>query len=190
MAIFKPFTPIGEINNDIKGEVKNYILKVGRNESVRWSGYPCVVLRDGRPVWIKSGSSWQSDPHDYPNDIYIAFNPSIETPPWFIGVITGIAYFFKLADDPEVKQALFDLACRMAADIFRPLRQSLLESAHGIELTTFAINDETRALAAEYPPVFGVDPADGTDQSVYRVFFSGEEVDITQPGWNTFTLDS
>lgn len=184
MASYTPFIPLGDVNPECAEGVKQFILGVARNEQCSYpSGvaYMCIIQRNLTRMKVDGGSYWEMKS----SGIYVAHSPNThDMPMWAPPVLSCIALSWKLGNDPDVKAALMEITCRMAADLFRPMRQSLIESAGGLELTTLAINEESRAIAALFP----ADPNDPDSVPIARLPVSGETVNLNDPGWFTFPL--
>lgn len=183
MPIYKPFICEGPFDPVLQRRVKEFILKVSRNELGTIPDSPCVLLKDDRPIRVLYGGYWELKERE----LYAAHDPERDIPIWVPPVLSCIRLFWGLKDDQETQDAILETTCKMAADLFRPMRQAVMQSFGGLELTTLAINSETRELAGEYPP----DPLDSQAQPVWRAPISGLEIPgvrVEGSSWHVFSL--
>lgn len=182
MSTYLAFIPQGKMDPTITDKVKEFILAVSLGSPARWPSFYGVLLRDGKPVIVKSGDSYA----DYGNEFYMRHQIGAEIPTWLPPVLSCMAQFCQIGGDQEVRQAIIEIAAKMAADIFRPLRTSIIQAPEGIDIVNLAINDETRQIAGLYPP----DPNDPEALPIARLPFSGEIVNISDDRWHTFSIQS
>lgn len=185
MPVYKPFICEGPFDTTLQDRVKTFILKVSINQAGSYpDNAPISLLKDGRPKRILNGAYWEMNN----KEVFAAHDPGREIPIWVPPILSCISLSWGLGTDPEVQTAIREITCKIAADLFRPLRQSLMQSFGGLELVNLAINDETRELAGEFP----ADPNDPESRSVWRAPISGLEIpNVTDPEspWNVFPLN-
>lgn len=170
------------IQDYIKERVKDFILRVSRNEQAFWTEDHCVIWNydKGIPVTVDGGSSYAKDE----NVIYLKHYPDRDVPSWLPGVLSAIAQFFGISRDPEVSDAILKVAVNLATGIFRPLQQNLAQTFNGDSIAHLAINSKENLLAGQYPP----DPFEPDGLPTWRLQLSAEPVDVSTPEWSKFSL--
>jgi hypothetical protein len=169
------------IPQDIKDSVKNFILRASRNEEARFpSNQMCYIWYDGKPLRVQRGSYYEKSG----SDIILDHNLSYEIPEWLPAVLSAVAQFFGIGNDPEITQAIISMALQISAGIFESLTANLAQTFGGLQLTHLAVNSKENLLAGEYPPEVEGEP------SVWRLAISGEIVNVEGPDWTAFTLQS
>lgn len=185
--MYRGFPDPDQIDPAIKERVRTFIFKASRNESVLWNSKDqCTIWEDrpngeGRLVRVRAGSHYDIDSGG--TEIYLLHDPNQTTPIWVPGLLSALSQFFGISGEPEVKEALISMATRMAADLFRPLHQSLAETFDGIQLVHLAVNPQKNLLAGQYPSEYpDSDP-------LWRLAITGESVVVKDdPSWTIFGL--
>jgi len=176
-----------QINETVKRNVKNFVVGVCNNQSMRWPGYSCCMWVNGTPLRLVQGSKWEIGG----GEIYCYHDPSSPTPSWVPGLLAALVQFFGLSGDASLKEKILDMAAKVAADVFQPVLQSyVIQSAQGAKVSRVAINMTTKVMAAEC--VEAEEDAENEEDPTFRAVWrtlSGEEVEIDLESQNWMAIE-
>lgn len=169
-----------------KDHVKTFILNACRNISARWPNYQCEIYREDKEgnetgVHVTGSSSGYSR---YDTEVYLRHDPGVDTPPWVPGVLSAVAQYFGIGNDPEVVQGILEMALKIASGLFESTKREIAESFGGIALTHIAINHKSNIIAGQYP----ANPDDPNSRPFWALPLSGEEVEVSDPDWTVISI--
>lgn len=173
-----PYPKRSDFHPDVTASVREFLILSFKDEAAMWPGYHCTILMNGYPRRITGGSGSTYQIYSY--DIYMSHERRPTHPKWLIGVLMAIAVYFRLHDDPEVREAAIGMLTREIAGIVLPYQQMLVETYNGKELHEIALNANTQELAAKI-----YDDA-GVGRYVLR---DGTEIDFnSEEAWHAFAV--
>ena len=144
------FPQRAEVDPEEQKKVKEFLLKSLKHEAANWpDNIHCTIFIDGKTMRVVRGSDYQI----YSKDVYVGHGSTNPPPHWVPGVLSAIAFFFRLEADQDLVQLSIELLAKVLADAIRPYQTLLAQSFNGRELSEIAIDSETRTLLAKLPPL-------------------------------------
>jgi hypothetical protein len=164
--------------------VREFILKVSRDESVQWRGKLAIVQINQVVYRIVSGTVYEKRESLIDPIIYLAHASGGTRPDWLTGVLSGVAQFYGIDHEQEIIDALIKIATSAAINQFSSVPGAYLASTFsGVEITDIAIKRGSNLVAGLCPP-----EKEG-EAKVWRLRETGEIVyPTTEDGWVSLSI--
>lgn len=164
--------------------VRDYIIGVSLDANARWnSGHATVQIND--VIYrVMKGSIYEKRESSSDPIIYLCHTPGCARPDWLVGVLSALAQYYGIDQEPGIVDAIIKIAVQGATAQFTSVPGTYVAATFsGVEVRDIAIKMGTNLVAGLCPP-----ETEG-GLRVWRLRETGEIVNPTrEDGWVTFPI--
>lgn len=162
--------------------VRDFIIGVSRDEPASWRAGHATVIVNGVSYRTIKGATYER--RDTPSDpiFYLAHAPDVPRPDWLTGVLSALAQYYNIDQEPEIVDAITKIAIQASINQFSSIPGTYLAATFsGAPITDVAIKKGSGLLAALCPPEIEGEP------KVWRLRETGEVV-YPDNDWVVFSI--
>lgn len=162
--------------------VRDFIIGVNNDVGVSWRAGHATVLINGVVYRVVKGSVYEKRDNSVDPLIYLAHAPGATRPDWLVGVLSALAQYYNIDQEPEIVNAIISIAVQASINQFSSVPGAYIAATFsGAEVTDVAIKKGSNLLAGLCPPETPGEPG------VWRLRETGEVV--TPDGeWVSFSV--